>query len=186
VGPIRIGYARVPTKTPIIGGPEIDPDLARSPERFGEALSSIQGAAAVPTQQQLSPSGGGVENYRSPLVIDLVKAGVHEQVLQQGLASDGVVSEEQMIMQVLSAGQPGTASAEDVRAAAEANRPVGMYYSSIPPMGDQSTGQPFKRFDVLRLKDLRKRLESAMMSQGEVDEMALELIEDTAEVSPDL
>lgn len=86
-------------------------------------------------------------------------------------------------MQVLSAGQPGTASAEDVRAAAEANRPVGMYYSSIPPTGDQSTGQPFKRFDVLRLKDQRKRLESGMMSQGEVDEMALELIEDTAEVS---
>jgi protein JSN1 len=57
-----------------------------------------------------------VENYRSPLVIDLVKAGVHEQVLEKGLAKGGVVSEQQMIMQVLSGGRPEEDG--DVKAAA--------------------------------------------------------------------
>lgn len=161
IGPIRIGFARVPTKTPVIGGPEAESDLARSPERFGEALNTVQGAESVSTQQQLAPSGGGVENYRSPLVIDLVKAGVHEQVLEKGLGTGvdgGVVSEEQMIMQVLSAGLPG--EDEDVRLAAGENKPKGMYYASIPVMGDASTGQPYKRFDISRLKEYRKRLES--------------------------
>lgn len=182
IGPIRIGYARVPTKTPLIGGPEnATPDPNRSPERFGEALSSVQGAGAVSTDQQLSPSNGGVENYRSPLVLDLIKAGVHEQVLEKGLGTGGVVSEEQMIMQVLSAGQPG--EDEDVRSVAREDRPQGIYYSAIPTMGDASSGQPFKRFDATRLKEYRKRLESGIMGQDEVDGLALELIEDCAEVS---
>lgn len=79
-------------------------------------LSQVKGAAAVSTEQQLSVEGGGVENYRSQLVIDLVKAGIHEQVLEKGLANGGVVSEQQMIMQVLSgdrADQDG-----DIKAAA--------------------------------------------------------------------
>lgn len=180
VGPVRIGFARVPTKTPLLGGPEVDPDVIRSPERFGEALSTIQGAAAVSTEQQLSAAGGGVENYRSPLVIDLIKAGVHEKVLDKGLSSGGVVSEEQMIMQVLSAGQPG--EDDDVRAAAAENRPQGMYYAAIPQMGEMGAA-PYKRFDSSRLKDYRKRVESGMMSQEEMDGFALEMLDDAAEVS---
>lgn len=150
VGPIRIGFARVPTKTPVIGGPEVDPDTVQSPDKLGEALNTVQGAAAVSTQTQLSPSGGGLENYRSPLVLDLVKAGVHEQVLEKGLATGGIVSEEQMIMQVLSAGRPEEDG--DVRAAAtggagsEGSRPMGMYYSAIPMINDRP-GMVGKRFD---------------------------------------
>lgn len=182
VGPIRIGFARVPTKTPIIGGPETTPDPSSSPDRLGSALNTVQGATSVSTETQLSPSGGGVENYRSPLVLDLVKAGVHEQVLEKGLATDGVVSEEQMIMQVLSSGRPE--EDEDIRAAtAEGGRPMGMYYSAIPVINDRSGNGVVKRFDSARLKDYRKRLELGMMSQEEVDAMALELLEDCAEVS---
>jgi len=78
-------------------------------------LNTVKGATAVSTEQQLSPEGGGVENYRSPLVLDLVKAGVHEQVLENGLAQEGVVSAQQMIIQVLSAWREEDG---DVRAAA--------------------------------------------------------------------
>ena len=75
----------------------------------------MKGATAVSAEQQLSVEGGGVENYRSQLVLDLVKAGVHEQVLEKGLAQGGVVSEQQMIVQVLSVGREED---DDVRAAA--------------------------------------------------------------------
>lgn len=79
-------------------------------------LGNVEGAKAVPTKQQLSVEGGGVENYRSPLVLEMVKNGVHEQVLERGLASGGVVSEQQMIMQVLSGGRRDEDG--DVKAAA--------------------------------------------------------------------
>ena len=54
--------------------------------------------------------------YRSPLVLEMVKNGVHDQVLDKGLGNGGVVSEQQMIMQVLSAGRVNEDA--DVRAAA--------------------------------------------------------------------
>jgi protein JSN1 len=53
----------------------------------------------------------------------MVKNGVHEQVLEKGLATGGVVSEQQMIMQVLSAGNPNEDA--DVKAAA------GMFHTWI-------------------------------------------------------
>lgn len=109
VGVIRIGFARVPTKSPTIGSSD-DEDGT-----LGEALNTVKGAAAVSTEQQLSAEGGGVENYRSQLVIDLVKQGVHEQVLEKGLDNDGVVSDQQMIMQVLSTNAEEDG---DIRAAA--------------------------------------------------------------------
>jgi protein JSN1 len=100
----------------VIGGPENDVSSSSDNGKLGEALNTVKGAASVSTEQQLSAEGGGVENFRSPLVIDLVKAGVHEQVLEKGLAQGGVVSEQQMIMQVLSGGR--TEEDSDVKAAA--------------------------------------------------------------------
>lgn len=107
----------MPTKTPLIGSAEegFSPSM-KSPERLGQALDTVKGAASVSTETQLSVEGGGVENYRSPLVIDLVKSGVHEQVLEKGLAKGGVVSEQQMIMQVLGGGR--SEEDGDVKAAA--------------------------------------------------------------------
>jgi hypothetical protein len=110
------------------------------------------------------------DHYRSPLL---------KSDLEEGGGSGG--NEEQMIMKILGAGQIG--SDDDLKQAAKGSeRPQGMYYSAIPMMGDQN-GVPFKRFDAPRLKDYRKRLESGMMGQEEVDGMAIELIEDCAEVS---
>lgn len=176
VGPIRIGFARVPTKSPVIGGPEIE---QASPQKLGEGLNTVRGAAGVSTEHQLSAEGGGVENYRSQLVLDLVKAGVHEQVLERGLAQDGAVSEQQMIMQVLSGGRREEES--DVRAAADMRPPVN-YYTSIPVIGDR---QNMRRFDVARLREIRKRLDSGAASQEDVDAIATDLLEDCADLSSD-
>jgi protein JSN1 len=105
-------FARVPTKTSASN----EEGNVDGSAKLEEGLGSIKGATGVSPQKQLSSEGGGVENYRSQLVQDLVKAGVHEQILEKGLASEGTVSEQQMIMQVLSAGR--TEEDPDVRAAA--------------------------------------------------------------------
>lgn len=118
VGPIRIGFARVPTRSPTISTAHLGlpASPSDSPTKLGVALNTVLGAASVSTEQQMSVEGGGLENYRSPLVLDLVKQGVHEQVLEKGLAGeDGNVSDQQMIMQVLSS-QPDEDS--DIKAAA--------------------------------------------------------------------
>ena len=113
VGPIRIGFARVPTKSPVIGGD--DDNAETSTEKLSEQLSTVKGATSVPTEQQVSAEGGGVENYRSQLVLDLIKQGVHEQVVERGLSEGGEVTEQQMIMSVLSGGR--TEEDSDIKAA---------------------------------------------------------------------
>jgi protein JSN1 len=187
VGPIRIGFARVPTKSPTIGSTE---DAEAAPgSKLTEQLATVNGAAAVSTETQVSAEGGGLENYRSQLVVDLVKAGVHEQVLEKGLANGGEVTEQQMIMQVLSANREEDG---DIKAAAGAfigrcvtfylitePRAPATYYSAIPLI----TERPQRRFDSVRLKDLRKRLDSSALSVEEVDAITIDLMEDTAEVS---
>ncbi|KAL1411888.1 hypothetical protein Q8F55_002871 [Vanrija albida] len=177
VGAIRIGFARVPTKSPVIGGPEAE--VTGSPSKLGQGLDTVRGATAVSTEQQLSAEGGGVENYRSQLVLDLVKQGVHDQVIEKGLAQDGAVSEQQMIMQVLSGGR--REEDVDVRAAAEVRPPV-TYYTTIPIIGDR---QNARRFDVARLRELRKRLDSGNATQEEIDSITRDLLEDSADLASD-
>ncbi|WWC85976.1 uncharacterized protein L201_000847 [Kwoniella dendrophila CBS 6074] len=174
VGAIRIGFARVPTKSPTIGGPEDD---LSSPGKLGDALNTVQGAASVSTEQQMSAEGGGLENYRSQLVLDLVKQGVHEQVLEKGLDNDGVVSDQQMIMQVFS---KEVEEDGDVKAAAHSRPPV-TYYTSIPLVGDR----PAKRADSARLKEIRKQFDAGQMTQPEVESIVHELMEDCAELASD-
>lgn len=148
----------------------------------------MHGAGAVSTEQQVSAEGGGLENYRSQLVVDLVKAGVHEQVLEKGLGHDGEVTEQQMVMQVLSTNREEDG---DIKAAAgesgvldladgPESRPPATYYTAIPLIQDR----PHRRFDSVRLRDLRKSLDSGMCSVDDVDQYAMDLLDDCAEVGP--
>lgn len=183
MGAIRIGFARVPTKSPSLGGPEEEKESSD----LKDQLEVVHGAGAVSIEQQVSAEGGGLENYRSQLVVDLVKAGVHEQVLEKGLGHDGEVTEQQMVMQVLSTNREEDS---DVKAAAgellsssrltPESRPPATYYTAIPLIHDR----PHRRFDSVRLRDLRKSLDSGMCSAEEVDQYAMDLLEDCAEVSP--
>ncbi|TYJ58189.1 hypothetical protein B9479_001013 [Cryptococcus floricola] len=179
VGPIRIGFARVPTRSPAVGAN--GQPLPASPEGsnpLGDALNTVQGATSVSTEQQMSAEGGGLENYRSPLVLDLVKQGVHEQVLEKGLGGvNGEVSDQQMIMQVLSLKKEEDG---DVKAAADA-RPPATYYTSIPPPADRSS----RRFDTGKLKEIRKKLDAGQCRQDEIDDITKDLMEDCAELAAD-
>jgi protein JSN1 len=177
-------------KTPTIGGPEDNDDEESA--NLTEKLSNVVGAAAVSSEQQTSAEGGGVENYRSQLVIDLVKAGVQDQVLQKGLGHNGEVTDQQMIMQVLSTDRQEDG---DVKAAAgewkqrgirkmltgpdvAEPRVPGSYFSSIPLIAER----PGRRFDSARLKELRKKLDSGFCELEEIDMITAELMDDCAEV----
>ncbi|WWC66747.1 uncharacterized protein I206_100652 [Kwoniella pini CBS 10737] len=175
VGAIKIGFARVPIRSPTLGGRNED-DISSS-GKLGDALDTVQGAASVTTEQQLSAEGGGLENYRSQLVLDLVKQGVHSQVLEKGLDNDGVVSDQQMIMQVFS---ERSEEDGDVKAAADSRPPV-TYYTAIPLVGDR----PARRADSTRLKEIRKILDAGQCSQDEVNLITHELMEDCAELASD-
>jgi protein JSN1 len=58
-------------------------------------------------------------------------------------------------------------------------RPPSTYYMSIPVIQERAV----RRFDSTRLKDLRKRLDSGVCEQEEIDAITLDLMEDCAEVS---
>nr|XP_018266900.1 pumilio domain-containing protein c [Kwoniella dejecticola CBS 10117]OBR89058.1 pumilio domain-containing protein c [Kwoniella dejecticola CBS 10117] len=176
VGAIKIGFARVPIRSPTLGGTNGDDETSPS-AKLGDALNTVQGAASVSTEQQLSAEGGGLENYRSQLVLDLVKQGVHSQVIEKGLDNDGVVSDQQMIMQVFSENREEDG---DVKAAADPRLPV-TYYTAIPLVGDR----PARRSDSTRLKEIRKTLDAGQCSQAEVDAITHELMEDCAELASD-
>ncbi|ADV23398.1 hypothetical protein I305_01386 [Cryptococcus gattii E566] len=72
---------------------------------LADALNLVGGASIVPMEKQLSEGSGGLENYRSPLLLNLLKQGMHEKVLQKDLAVNGIVTEQQMIMQVFGNGE---------------------------------------------------------------------------------
>ena len=55
------------------------------------------------------------------------------------------------------------------------------YYASIPMISDRLT----RRFDSARLKELRKQLDSGLCSQDEIDSIAHDLLEESADVSED-
>ena len=52
------------------------------------------------------------------------------------------------------------------------------YFMSIPAIGDRAT----RRFDSARLKDIRKRLDSGLCEQDELDRITVDLLDECAEV----
>lgn len=103
VGAIRIGFAKVPVK----GSQEGGEDAANVAHPIGDltvaatiqTLRGIKGASTIPTEQQVV--GGGIENYRSHLLIDLIASGQHTGPAAGLLPA---VTEQQMVMTELSGG----------------------------------------------------------------------------------
>ena len=111
VGAIRIGYAKVPVKNGQENG-TVGEDTSSLAQGIGDlsvgatihALRGIKGASTIPAEQQVL--GGGVENYRSNLLLSMIASGMHTGQVHDG-RSYGVpvpVTEQQMISRELSGG----------------------------------------------------------------------------------
>ncbi|VDB91448.1 unnamed protein product [Peniophora sp. CBMAI 1063] len=184
VGAIRIGFAKVPVK----GGSD-ERDGADAPPSLNvqgvgdlsvgatiHALRSVKGATAVPVDQQVL--GGGVENYRSNLLLSMIGNGAHNAAY----VSDGTpkpagwtpsVTEQQMIMKELSAGAPEHEAEADIAALAEF-RPPTMYYTTIPLVADRPHS---RRWDAAKLRELRKRMDAGLVTDEEIETIAADFID---------
>ncbi|KAF7363282.1 Pumilio domain-containing protein C56F2.08c [Mycena sanguinolenta] len=182
VGAIRIGFAKVPVKNGPEGGagPEESPNL--TVQGVGDlsvgatihALRTVKGASTIPADQQVL--GGAVENYRSNLLLSMVAAGAHNTAYNpEGLSKPAgwtaSVTEQQMIMQQLSAGSLDAEA--DIQALAEF-RPPTMYYTTIPLVSERPHN---RRWDASKLRELRKRLDSGTMTVEEIDQVASDFLE---------
>lgn len=192
VGAVKIGFARIPVK-----GSNANSDDAESNDGQGmlHALKDIKGTSAVSRENVAN-----LENYGSNLVIDLINKGVLDDVKavrpssaladdnrsevgtsvsHRYSASESGVSEQQMIMMVLSQGDDSVA--DDVVAAGQPEKPA-LYYSYIPVLPER---QQFRRFDSLGLKEIRKRLDGQFCDQDEVDRITSDIMEDSVMLSSD-
>ncbi|KAK7015020.1 Pumilio domain-containing protein C56F2.08c [Favolaschia claudopus] len=176
VGAIRIGFAKVPVKNGAEGGPGQEESANVTVQGVGDlsvgatihALRTVKGANTIPADQQVL--GGAVENYRSNLLLSMIAAGAHNTAYaRDGLSKPSgwtpSVTEQQMIMQQLSAGSLDADA--DVQALAEF-RPPTMYYTTIPLVSERPHN---RRWDASKLRELRKRLDSGTMTVEEIDQI---------------
>ncbi len=132
VGAVKIGFAKIPVK----GSPTTEQSGPDNPSSSREGGSGAAGLmSALKDLKGRSGLGdvpaGGMENYSSNLVLDLLQKGVHDDVKAfkrpasvagsatsstRELASENGITEQQMIMMVLSDGD--ASMEEDVLAVA--------------------------------------------------------------------
>ncbi|GAA5965788.1 hypothetical protein JCM21900_004990 [Sporobolomyces salmonicolor] len=204
VGPVRIGYAKVPTK--VLDGP-FNPavptpnGLGTYPAVFG-AISQLDGVSGIPVERQLAD--GQLQDYRSNLVVGLVSNGhyasAHALHPQSALFAPGAmlppapheplietivgsVNEVQLLMRELSQDDP---EMEEHIAAVAVTRPPSTYYTSIPlhVMNDPRFARRYSNADAPRLREIRKRLDSEPTVE-QVDDVAHELLDEIVPLASD-
>ncbi|GAA6056427.1 hypothetical protein JCM3770_000697 [Rhodotorula araucariae] len=210
VGPVRIGFAKVPTKVshaPFanhVNGDGTPAGLGANgigsyPQVCG-AVAQLSGVSGVPVERQLAD--GQVQDYRSQLVMGLVSNGhyasAHALHHQQQQQPQGVppflqakpvetkkasVNEMQLLMRELSMGEDDL---EEHVAGVEVDRPPQTYYTSIPlaVLSDPRFARRYSHNDAPRLREIRKRLD-AEPPTVEVDAIAADLMDEVVPLASD-
>ncbi|KWU46568.1 ARM repeat-containing protein, partial [Rhodotorula sp. JG-1b] len=195
IGPVRIGFAKVPTK--VATAPFGNGDVAQTAAQNGigsyphiyDALSHISGVTGVPVEKQLAD--GQVQDYRSNMLVGLVAdehyATAHMFANGTGSApvetTPGSLNEMQLLMRELSQGDD---ELEEHVAAVAADRPPKMYYTSIPlaVLNDPRFARRYSQHDAPRLREIRKRLEGEF-DQEEADSIAQDLMDEVVPLASD-
>ncbi|GAA5978156.1 hypothetical protein JCM10908_004250 [Rhodotorula pacifica] len=195
VGPVRIGFAKVPTK--VATAPFGNGESAQVPAQNGigsyphvyDALSHISGVTGVPVEKQLAD--GQVQDYRSNMLVGLVAdeyyATAHMFANGHGPApvetTSGSLNEMQLLMRELSQGED---ELEEHVEAVAADRPPKMYYTSIPlaVLNDPRFARRYSQHDAPRLREIRKRLEGEI-NEEEADSIAHDLMDEVVPLASD-
>lgn len=91
------------------------------------------------------------------------------------------VTDLQLLMEALSASEdPQTI--QDHVAAVSQFRPPATYYTSIPPVNDTPGS---KRFDTMKLREMRKAIEQGQYSSADVDNLAVSLLDSIVDLASD-
>jgi protein JSN1 len=157
-GPVRIGYAKVPSAaaTPGHNGlfPSPSPDPHAKAQAEGTNLSSGNGKA----------NGARAENANVPLTTPELP-DIRSDIVQ--IVKDlGATDEEQARI------------ATQVEQAIQNNN----YIDDIPPVEEPSHSRVH---DAPRLREIRKRIDNNSCSQAEIEEIAMNMLPEVAELSSD-
>ncbi|SPO49373.1 related to JSN1 - RNA-binding protein (pumilio family) [Moesziomyces antarcticus] len=156
VGAVKIGFAKVPPKPSEGYFAALDPGSAE----FQAAMDMLASmSAAGPPPPQDAQMAMGQADYRANAGYDLTA----RQHLQPGLVGSHGLSRNQ--------------STESSRGGAAMT-----YYTRIPPVQELPLG---KRFDNNRLKEVRKRLETAHCQAGDADAIARDYLSCIVDLSSD-
>ncbi|GAA6062356.1 hypothetical protein JCM10212_005698 [Sporobolomyces blumeae] len=202
VGPVRIGFAKVPSKI-VAGGPH-DGSLngPGSHAALYDAVSQLDGVSGIPVDRQIAD--GDMQDYRSGLVVGLVSNGHYASANAISSASNlfapgailppapgepqietvaGSINEQQLLMRELS---QGDADLEEHVKAVAGTRPPKTYYNSIPlnVLNDNRFARRYTVADAPRLREIRKKLDGAL-PQGEVDTLSRELLDEVVPLASD-
>lgn len=155
-GPIRIGYAKVPSNT------------------------ATPGAAG--SFQSPSPDPFAKDNAAINLDSNLRPGNINAATAAAALATPNLRdmrSEIFAIVQELGANQD-----EQVRITANVEQAISydLYHSEIPPISEPSHN---RLHDAPRLRDIRKRIDNQSVTQAEIETIAMEMLPEIAELASD-
>ncbi|KAM0755367.1 hypothetical protein T439DRAFT_320058 [Meredithblackwellia eburnea MCA 4105] len=189
VGCVRIGFAKVPTK--ILAGFPASTDTPSPPLIINGVLPNgvalIPPAAAVAGIPLVPGPTTQLQDYRSNLAVDVAVNGAYsgleneDEKIETAQAS---TADLQLLMREISGDAPDTE--EHVRAVA-VPRPPATYYTSIPQQAliDPALARRYVNADAPRLRDIRKKLDTAQTSIEEIDSIAFDLVDECVALSSD-
>jgi protein JSN1 len=157
-GPVRIGYAKVPSASATPGHNGLFPSPSPDPHAKSQAEESNVSSSAA------KANGAKVESVNAPPMTPELP-DIRGDIVQ--IVKDlGATEEEQARI------------AQQVEAAIQNNN----YVDEIPPVEEPSHSRVH---DAPRLREIRKRIDNNSCSQAEIEEIAMNMLPEIAELSSD-
>lgn len=160
-GPVRIGYAKVPSASVTPGHNGLYP--SPTPDPHSKSRSDGPGAARAGTPSR-GPSGNQAESSTEPLRTPAL-ADIRDDIVQ-------------IVMDL------GASDEEQARITATVDKTVqnDIYVTEISPILEPSHNRVH---DAPRLREIRKRIDNSSYTQAEIEEVALGMLPEIAELSSD-
>ncbi|KAF2232644.1 hypothetical protein EV356DRAFT_488053 [Viridothelium virens] len=159
-GPVRIGFAKVPSATGTPGNDGTQP--SPSPDPFGKTGQATAGAS----------SNFGISQSN----------GINAETAPAALATPDIRSLQGDIAQIVK--DFGATDDEQARIAEHVNQALSFddYESEIPAISEPSHN---RMHDAPRLREIRKRIDNNTCSQPEIENIAMDMLPEIAELSSD-
>jgi protein JSN1 len=156
-GPVRIGYAKVPSATGTPGNNGIFPSPSPDPQVKAQGQGSPQSAAVDANVLSTAPENVA---FNTPELSE-IRADIAQIVKDLGATDDEQIRISQTVEYAIANSQ---------------------YAAEIPPVPEPSHNRVH---DAPRLREIRKRIDNSTMSAGEIEEVAMAMLPEIAELSSD-
>ncbi|KIW02122.1 uncharacterized protein PV09_06612 [Verruconis gallopava] len=163
-GPVRIGYAKVPsaTGTPANNGifPSQSPDPQAEAQTQGSPQSAAAGANAAGNGGASGTATADKVTFSTPELSE-IRSDIAQIVKELGATDDEQLRIAQAVEHAIANDQ---------------------YATEIPPVPEPSHNRVH---DAPRLREIRKRIDNNTMSPGEIEDVAMGMLPEIAELSSD-